>query len=89
MSEGEIERLTRRYTQELIPFIGPQIDIPAPDVGTDERHMGWIMDTFSIAMGNGTPGWSRENRSSWVEVSAAAMPPAAVSPFWLIGRWIY
>jgi glutamate dehydrogenase (NAD(P)+) len=40
----------------LIPFIGPFIDIPAPDVGTDERHMGWIMDTFSIAMGNGTPG---------------------------------
>ncbi len=56
MSEGEIERLTRRYTQELIPFIGPEIDIPAPDVGTGEKHMGWMMDTYSIAVGHATPG---------------------------------
>lgn len=56
MSEGEVERLTRRYTQELVPFIGPDIDIPAPDVGTNEKNMGWMMDTYSIAVGNGTPG---------------------------------
>lgn len=56
MSEGEIERLTRRYTQELVPFIGPDMDIPAPDVGTSEKHMGWMMDTYSIAVGHGTPG---------------------------------
>ena len=56
MSEGEIERLTRRYTQELVPFIGPDMDIPAPDVGTSEKNMGWMMDTYSIAVGHGTPG---------------------------------
>lgn len=56
MSRGEIERLTRRYTTELIPFIGPKMDIPAPDVGTGEQHMAWIMDTYSIAMGRGEPG---------------------------------
>lgn len=56
MSEGEIERLTRRYTQELVPFIGPDIDIPAPDVGTSEKHMAWMMDTYSVAVGHGTPG---------------------------------
>ena len=55
MSEGEVERLTRRYTQELVPFIGPTVDIPAPDVGTSEKHMGWMMDTYSIAMGTATP----------------------------------
>jgi glutamate dehydrogenase (NAD(P)+) len=56
MSEGEIERLMRRYTQELVPFIGPGIDIPAPDVGTSEMLMGWMMDTYSVAVGHGTPG---------------------------------
>ena len=56
MSAGEIERLTRRYTQELVPFIGPETDIPAPDVGTGEQHMAWMMDTYSIAVGKGTPG---------------------------------
>jgi len=56
MSEGEIERLTRRYTQELVSFIGPEMDIPAPDVGTSEKNMGWMMDTYSIAMGHATPG---------------------------------
>jgi len=56
MSEGEMERLTRRYTQELIPFIGPSMDIPAPDVGTSEKHMAWMLDTYSIAVGHCTPG---------------------------------
>jgi len=56
MSEGEVERLVRRYTQELISFIGPETDIPAPDIGTNEKHMGWMMDTYSIAVGHGTPG---------------------------------
>ncbi len=56
MSEGEVERLTRRYTQELIPFIGPEKDIPAPDMGTSEKNMAWMMDTYSIAVGEGTPG---------------------------------
>lgn len=56
MSDGEIERLTRRYTQELVSFIGPEMDIPAPDVGTSEKNMGWMMDTYSIAVGHATPG---------------------------------
>jgi glutamate dehydrogenase (NAD(P)+) len=56
LSLGELERLTRRYTQELIPVIGPQVDIPAPDVGTNEQVMAWIMDTYSLQMGHAVPG---------------------------------
>ena len=56
MSAGELERLTRRYAQEMIPFMGPQVDIPAPDVGTNEQTMAWIMDTYSVHMGATTPG---------------------------------
>ena len=55
MSIGELERLTRRFTQEIIPFIGPQIDIPAPDVGTNEQTMAWMMDTYSIHAGYTVP----------------------------------
>lgn len=51
LSAGELERLTRRYTSEISPVIGPQKDIPAPDVGTNPRVMGWIMDTFSMTEG--------------------------------------
>ena len=50
MSQGELERLTRRYTAELIEFIGPEKDVPAPDVGTNEQTMAWIMDTYSMHM---------------------------------------
>lgn len=56
MSQGELERLTRRFTQEIIPFIGPQIDIPAPDMGTNEQTMAWMMDTYSIHTGHSVPG---------------------------------
>jgi glutamate dehydrogenase (NAD(P)+) len=48
MSLGEIERMTRRYTAELIDFIGPDKDVPAPDMNTNEQTMAWIMDTFSM-----------------------------------------
>src|SRR5438067_718196 len=48
MSEGELERLTRRYTSELIDFIGPDKDVPAPDMNTNEQTMAWIMDTYSM-----------------------------------------
>ncbi len=48
MSQGELERMTRRYTAELIEFIGPEKDVPAPDLGTNEQTMAWIMDTFSM-----------------------------------------
>src|SRR6187455_2880061 len=55
MSEQELERLTRRYTQEMIPFIGPQVDVMAPDLGTNEQVMAWMMDTYSVHMGYTVP----------------------------------
>jgi glutamate dehydrogenase (NAD(P)+) len=56
LSEGELERLTRRYTTEISRFIGPERDIPAPDMGTDARVMAWIMDTYSMHLGYSVPG---------------------------------
>ena len=50
MSKGELERMTRRYTSEIIEFIGPEKDVPAPDVNTNEQTMAWIMDTYSMHM---------------------------------------
>ncbi|MFT4114222.1 Glu/Leu/Phe/Val family dehydrogenase [Silvibacterium sp.] len=50
MSQGELERVTRRYTCEIIEFIGPEKDVPAPDMGTNEQTMAWIMDTYSMHM---------------------------------------
>ncbi len=52
MSQTELERLTRRFTQELIPIIGPQVDIPAPDMGTNEQTMAWMMDSYSTRVGH-------------------------------------
>jgi glutamate dehydrogenase (NAD(P)+) len=56
LSDGELERLTRRYTTELILLLGPERDIPAPDLGTDERIMAWMMDTYSMNVGYSVPG---------------------------------
>jgi glutamate dehydrogenase (NAD(P)+) len=56
MSAGERERLTRRYTQEILLIIGPQVDILAPDVNTNEETMAWIMDTYSMQVGYSVPG---------------------------------
>jgi glutamate dehydrogenase (NAD(P)+) len=50
LSMGEIERITRRYTAEIIEFIGPERDVPAPDLGTNEQTMAWVMDTYSMHM---------------------------------------
>src|SRR5882724_7102005 len=55
MSLTELERLTRRYTQEMIPFIGPQVDVMAPDLGTNEQTMAWMMDTYSMYVGSTVP----------------------------------
>jgi glutamate dehydrogenase/leucine dehydrogenase len=55
-SLGELERITRRYTSELVKDIGPAIDIPAPDVGTSAREMAWMMDTYSMNVGHAVPG---------------------------------
>jgi glutamate dehydrogenase/leucine dehydrogenase len=51
MSKGELERMTRRYISEILPLIGPEKDIPAPDVYTDPQTMAWIMDTYSMTLG--------------------------------------
>jgi glutamate dehydrogenase (NAD(P)+) len=56
LSRSELERLTRRYASEILPLIGPERDIPAPDVGTDEQIMAWIMDTYSMNQGYSVPG---------------------------------
>lgn len=50
-SRAELERITRRYTSEIMPLIGPERDIPAPDIGTDEQTMAWMMDTYSVNNG--------------------------------------
>jgi len=55
LSMTELERLTRRYTQEMIPFIGPQVDVMAPDLGTNEQIMAWMMDTYSMHVGSTVP----------------------------------
>ena len=55
MSLGELERMTRRFTSELLPIIGPKEDIPAPDMATNEQTMAWMMDTYSMQSGYAVP----------------------------------
>lgn len=55
-SIGEIERITRRYVSEIASFLGPDRDVPAPDVGTNSQIMAWIMDQYSTGVGHATPG---------------------------------
>jgi glutamate dehydrogenase (NAD(P)+) len=56
LSVAELERVTRRYTWEILPMLGPDRDVPAPDVNTDERVMAWLMDTVAMARGEAAPG---------------------------------
>ncbi|MGH7267570.1 MAG: Glu/Leu/Phe/Val family dehydrogenase [Candidatus Rokuibacteriota bacterium] len=56
MSVRELERMTRRYTAEVMLLIGPDLDIPAPDLGTNEQTMAWIMDTYAMTQGRTVPG---------------------------------
>jgi glutamate dehydrogenase (NAD(P)+) len=55
LSQNELERLTRRYTAELTEWFGPERDIPAPDIGTNDRIMAWVMDTYSMHVRQATP----------------------------------
>lgn len=55
MSRQEVERMTRRFASEILPFIGPDRDIPAPDLNTDAQIMAWIMDTYSVNVGHSVP----------------------------------
>ena len=71
LSIGELERLTRRYTWEIMPLLGPDKDVPAPDVNTDGRVMAWLMDTVSMAQrrgdhrfGHGQAALHRRNRGT-------------------------
>src|SRR5260370_24100196 len=52
----ELERITRRYTAQIFEFIGPEIDVPAPDVNTNDQTMAWIMDTYSMHAGHTATG---------------------------------
>src|SRR6266849_2359339 len=52
LTRGELERLTRRFTEEVLVIIGPRMDVMAPDLGTDEQTMAWIYDTYSMNVGN-------------------------------------
>jgi glutamate dehydrogenase (NAD(P)+) len=56
LSLREREGVTRRYTAEIMPLVGPDLDIPAPDLGTDEQTMAWMMDTYSVTQGRSVPG---------------------------------
>src|SRR5690349_19273362 len=55
LSEKELQAVTRRFTAELLPIIGPQEDIPAPDMATNEQTMAWMMDTYSMQVGHAAP----------------------------------
>src|SRR6516165_2612191 len=55
LSRGELERMTRRFTEEILGIIGPRMDVMAPDLGTDEQTMAWIMDTYSMKVGYACP----------------------------------
>jgi glutamate dehydrogenase (NAD(P)+) len=68
---GELQRLTRRYTSEIGIIIGPNKDIPAPDVNTDSQIMAWMMDTYSMNRAARRPAWSPASRSRWVAAWAA------------------
>ncbi len=56
LSSGELERLTRRFTSEILPILGPEKDVPAPDMGTNAQTMAWMMDAFSQNVGYAVPG---------------------------------
>src|SRR5947209_17578513 len=81
LSKSELEKITRRYTAEILDFIGPERDVPAPDVNTNEQTMAWIMDTYSMhvrhtttAVVTGKPlnlGGSRDRKSTRLNSSHA------------------
>ncbi|RPF20064.1 Glu/Leu/Phe/Val family dehydrogenase [Myceligenerans xiligouense] len=91
-STGELERVTRRYTSEIMPMIGPDNDIMAPDMGTDAQTMAWVMDTYSVAKGytipavvtgkplavGGSLGRGTATSAGLVHVTAAALADSGV-----------
>ena len=93
-SPDELERVTRRYTSEISPLLGPEIDIPAPDVGTDEQTMAWMMDTYSANRGHtvlgvvtgkpislgGSLGRATATSRGVVHIALAALESRGISP---------
>ncbi|MBO9524457.1 MAG: Glu/Leu/Phe/Val dehydrogenase [Nocardioidaceae bacterium] len=93
-SAAELERVTRRYTSEISPLIGPERDIPAPDIGTDERTMAWMMDTYSVQQGHtvlgvttgkpvglgGSLGRATATSRGVVHVALAALTDRGIAP---------
>ena len=93
-SEDELQRVTRRYASEIGPIIGPSRDIPAPDIGTDEKTMAWIMDTHSVSVGHtvlgvvtgkpvslgGSLGRAMATSRGVVEVALAALDTLGLAP---------
>ena len=80
MSQGELERMTRRYTAELIEFIGPEKDVPAPDMNTNEQTMAWIMDTYSMHMRQTVTARRHRQAAEHRRIARArAKPPGAAS----------
>lgn len=93
-SSAELERVTRRYTSEILPIIGPEKDIPAPDIGTDENTMAWMMDTYSVSSGytvsgvvtgkpvslGGSLGRSSATSAGVVHIALAALEHRGLSP---------
>ena len=81
LSRRELEALSRRYMQEMIPFVGPHTDVMAPDMGTNEQVMAWFMDTYSVYQGRTVPeivtGKPVGSAARW----AGARRPAAASSF--------
>jgi glutamate dehydrogenase/leucine dehydrogenase len=82
ISKRELEAVSRRYMQEMIPFIGPHTDVMAPDMGTNEQVMAWFMDTYSMHSGHTVmeivTGKPISAGGSW----GGARPPAEASPIW-------
>jgi glutamate dehydrogenase (NAD(P)+) len=85
MSQGELERMTRRYTSEIIDFIGPEKDVPAPDVNTNEQTMAWIMDTYSMHMGH-TVTSVVTGKPLNIGGSRGALKPPAAACWWSATR---
>ena len=78
LSMGELERITRRYTAELIEFIGPEKDVPAPDVNTNEQIMAWMMDTYSMHMRQTVTAVVTGKPLTWEAPADGARLPAEV-----------
>ena len=94
LSKNELERMTRRYTTEIAPWIGSEKDIPAPDVGTDEQTMAWMMDTYAVQTGytvhgvvtgkplqlGGSLGRTASTGEGLARITLAALREGGVSP---------